>query len=204
MNAYNMLGQKIAERLTLQAEHLDRRASRRDGATINPEDALQFGYARHAAVAHIFKGYVAYYNKPLTEAQTAADLEVVADDAMRQLRWATQGAISNDGTAYSIAKLEAHHELATTVCGEYVRNSFTADALGLLTDKVMSYAYREDDGAAVAVLFVEYERLGGDAEDLRQRFDRQYQAATERRIKAARNEQARKRRAAAKTESRTG
>ena len=124
MNAYNLLGRDLAASLQQQVEYMGRRAVRRDGTPIRPDEALQFGYALNAAVEHIFKGYAEHYSKALNQAQTAADLEEIAESCTRQLHFAIDGAVSNEGKLYQIAVLHAHNQIAVTVCGEYLREDF--------------------------------------------------------------------------------
>ena len=140
MNAYNLLGRDLAASLQQQVEYMGRRAVRRDGTPIRPDEALQFGYALNAAVEHIFKGYAEHYSKALNQAQTAADLEEIAESCTRQLHFAIDGAVSNEGKLYQIAVLHAHNQIAVTVCGEYLREDFTKRALRKLTDAVMRCA----------------------------------------------------------------
>ena len=207
MNAYNLLGRDIAESLQIQSEYLDRRCVRKEGAAIAPDDALRFGYALNAAVAHIFKGYATHYSKALNQAETAADLDVIAESCTRQLHFAISGAVSNEGKLYQIAELEAHNQIAVMVCGEYLRENFTERALRKLTDAVMRCAHmQETPGDELAELLAEYARLGGDDLALQLRFDEQRSRAREQRAKAERNQKARERRALAKsqTDSQTG
>ena len=163
MNAYNLLGRDLAASLQQQVEYMGRRAVRRDGTPIRPDEALQFGYALNAAVEHIFKGYAEHYSKALNQAQTAADLEEIAESCTRQLHFAIDGAVSNEGKLYQIAVLHAHNQIAVTVCGEYLREDFTKRALRKLTDAVMRCAYmQETPSDELAELFAEVERLTSD------------------------------------------